>query len=143
MTVVKMIPDGTDIAIYGEPDNINYFVTTDLVAATEDAVENKTASVSKHTRRRFAGDSSPINVDAHSRNYLFDPGRRNGSALPGQPFILDDGTERRQFHFTGSGMDLHAHLVGEAAMDLTFISPSAAYDIAAAADGQAVKAKAR
>ena len=132
-----MIPADSNIAIYGEPDNINYFVTTDLVAATEDSIENKQASVSKHTRRRFAGDSSPINVDAHTRDYLFDPGRRNGSALPGQPFILDDGTERRQFHFTGSVMDLHAYLVGEAAMDLSLFSPSARYEIAAAADTQA------
>ena len=138
-----MIPDGTDIAIYGEPDNINYFVTTDLAAATEDSVENKEASVSSHTRRRHVNDDSPSNVSSHTREYLFDPGRRNGGAVPGQIFILDDGTERRQFHFTGSVMDLHAYLVGEAAMDLTFISPSAAYDIAAAADGQAVKAKAR
>jgi len=141
MTVVKMIPDGTDIAIYGEPDNINYFVTTDLAAATEDSVENRQAEVKAHTRRRFVGDSSPSNVDKHDRDYLFDPGRRNGSAVPGQIFILDDGTERRQFHFTGTVMDLHAYLVGEAAMDLSLISPSARYEIAAAADDQAAKVR--
>lgn len=141
MSIVKMIPDGTNIAIYGEPDNINYFVTTDLAAATEDSVENKTSTVSSHTRRKFATDDSPSNVSSHSREFLFDPGRRNGGAVPGQIFILDDGTERRQFHFTGSVMDLHAYLVGEAAMDLTFISPSAAYDISAAAAEQAGKAR--
>lgn len=141
MTVVKMIPDGTDIAIYGEPDNINYFVTTDLAAATEGSVENRQSEVKKSSRRRFAGDTSPINVDPHTRDYLFDPGRRNGSAVPGQIFILDDGTERRQFHFTGTVMDLHAYLVGEAAMDLSLISPSARYEISAAAAEQAGKAR--
>ena len=136
MTAVKMVPAGTDIAIYGEPDNINYFVNTDLVAASVDAVENKEATVKSHTRRKYKGDDSPSNVSSHSREFLYDPGRRNGGALPGQIFILDDGTERRQFHFTGTVMDLHAYLVGEAAMDLTFISPSASYEIAAAADDQ-------
>ena len=135
-----MIPDGTDIAIYGEPDNINYFVTTDLAAASEDSVVDKESTVKSHTRRKYATDSSPSNVSQHSREFMFDPGRRNGGALPGKPFILDDGTERRQFHFTGTVKALHAYLVGEAAMDLTLFSPSAAYSIAAASqDGFATK----
>lgn len=137
MTAVKMIPADANIAIYGEPANINYFVKTDLVAASEDSVENKTSTVSSHTRRRFVGDDSPSNVSSHSREYLFDPGRRNGGALPGQIFVLDDGTERRQFHFTGDVIDLHSYLVGEASMDLTLVSPSASYDIAKAADAAA------
>jgi len=132
MTSVKMIPDGRDIAIYGEPANINYFVKTDLEPASEGSVENKDSTVSSHTRRRFATDTSPSNVSSHSREYLFDPGRRNGGAIPGQIFVLDDGTERRQFHFTGRVMDLHAYLVAEASMDLTLVSPSASYDITAA-----------
>ena len=136
MTAQKMVPAGTDIAIYGEPANINYFVETDLVPASKDSVENKTSTVKTHTRRKYATDSSPSNVSGGSREYLYDPGRRNGGAVPGRPFILDDGTERRQFHFTGSVMDLHAYLVGEASMDLTFFSPSAAYDIAKAAGGE-------
>ena len=130
-----MIPDGTDIAIYGEPDNINYFVTTDLAAASEGSVVDKDSTVKAHTRRKFATDDSPSNVSQHSREFMFDPGRRNGGAVPGKIFILDDGTERRQFHFTGTVKDLHAYLVGEAAMDLTLFSPSAAYSIAAADDG--------
>ena len=134
MTTVKMIPDGHDIAIFGEPDNLNYFVNTDLAAASEDSVENKTSTVSSHTRRRYVGDDAPSNVSSHSREYLFDPGRRNGGGLPGQIFILDDGTERRQFHFTGNVMDLHAYMVAEAAMDLTLISPSASYAITEAGD---------
>lgn len=134
MTTVKMIPASHDIAIYGEPDNINYFVKTDLVAASEDSVENKTSKVKRHTRRRYVGDDAPINIPEHDREYLFDPGRRNGGGLPGQIFILDDGTERRQFHFTGNVMDLHAYMVAEAAMDLTLISPSASYNITEAGD---------
>ena len=137
MTTVKMIPDGKNIAIYGEPANINYFVKTDLAAASLDSVENKTSTVSSHTRRRYVGDASPSNVSSHSREFLYDPGRRNGGALPGQIFILDDKTERRQFHFTGDVMDLHSYFVGEAAMALTLVSPSGSYEIAKAADAEA------
>ena len=135
MAIQKMIPDGTDIAIFGEPANINYFVNTDLTPASAGSVVNKSSTVSASTRRRYAGDSNPSNVKSHSREYLYDPGRRNGGATPGKPFILDDGTERRQFTFTGNFVDLHAYFVGEAAMALTLYSPSAAYSIAKAEGG--------
>lgn len=132
MTIVKMIPEGTDIAIYGEPANINYFVSTDLEPATAGAVVNRESTVSSFKRRRFVGDDEPVTVSSFDREYMFDPGRRNGGGTPGRPFILDDGTERRQFSFTGTVADLHAYLVGDAAMAFTLFSPSASYEIAAA-----------
>ncbi len=131
-----MIPDGSNIAIYGEVDNINYFVNTDLEAASAGAVVDKSSTVSSFKRRRFAGDTEPVTVSSHTREWMYDPGRRNGGGLPGKPFVLDDGTERRQFSFTGDVKDLHSYLVGDASMDLTFFSPSGIYTIAAAsADG--------
>ena len=135
MAAQKMVPAGKDIAIYGQPENINYFVTTPLVPVSETSAVDKTSTVSAHTRRRYAGDTTPVNVSGSSREFLFDPGRRNGSAVPGNPFILDDGTEKRQFHYTGTLMDLHAYIKGEAAMDLILYSQSAAYDIAKASGG--------
>ena len=129
MASQKMVPAGTDIAIYGEPANINYFVDTDLVPVSEGAVVDKTTDVSAHTRRRYADDSNPVNVSGSTREFIYDPGRRNGTAVPGNPFILDDGIEKRSFHYTGTVMDLHAYLVGEASMDLVLYSQSAAYDI--------------
>ncbi len=136
MSIVKMIPDGSNIAIYGEVDNINYFVNTDLEAASAGAVVDKSSTVSSFKRRRFAGDTEPVTVSSHTREWMYDPGRRNGGGLPGKPFVLDDGTERRQFSFTGDVKDLHSYLVGDASMDLTFFSPSGIYTIAAAsADG--------
>ena len=136
MTYSKMIPTDSNIAIYGEPANINYFVTTDLEPASEGAVVDKSSSVKTFKRRRFVGDDEPVSVVAHTREYMFDPGRRNGGGTPGKPFILDDGTERRQFSFTGTVKDLHAYIVGEAAMDLTLFSPSASYTITAAAEAE-------
>jgi len=135
MTIQKMTPADSNISIYGEPANINYFVNTDLTPDSEDGAQNRTSNVRAHTRRQYVGDSTEINVSASERTYLFDPGRRNGRAVPGNPFILDDGTERRQFHYTGNFVDLHAYMVGQASMDLTLYSQSAAYSIAEAAEG--------
>lgn len=133
MAIQKHVYDvATGSAIYGETANINYFLKTDLAPASAAGAQNKTANVSAFTRRRYPGDPTPANVSASTREFLYDPGRRNGSATPGQPFILDDGLEKRSFTFTGSFTDLHAFLVGDAAMDLKCYSPSARYDIAAA-----------
>ena len=49
--------------------------------------------------------------------------------------ILDDGTERRQFTYTGPWMDVHSWLVGDAKAALKAYSESARYDIAAATQG--------
>ena len=78
---------------------------------------------------------TPANVSASTREYLYDPGRRNGAATPGSPFILDDGVEKRSFTYTGSFMDLHAFITSDAAMDLALYSPSARYDIVAIGGG--------
>ena len=127
-------PSGAN-TIIGDVANINYFLNTPLTPDSETGVVNKTATVKAHTRRRFASDSSPVNVSGGTREYLYDPGRRNGSAIPGNPFILADGTETRSFMYTGDFVDLHAFFVGGAAMDLTLYSQSAAYSIVAAEAG--------
>ena len=135
MAAQKMtIPDG-DVTIIGEPANINYFLNTALVPDSEANTENRQSAVKAHTRRQYVGDPTAINVSQSNRTWLYDPGRRNGAAIPGNPFILDDGTEKRQFHYTGNFIDLHAFMVGEAKMALTLYSQSAAYSIAAAVQG--------
>ena len=128
--MAKMTVPGDLNAIYGEPANINYFITTPLVPDSVDGVVNRQSTVKAHTRRRYATDDTPVNVSGSEREWLFDPGRRNGSAIPGNPFILDDGIEKRAFHYTGTFMNLHAFFVGEAKMDFTLYSQSAAYEIA-------------
>ena len=125
---------GSNAAIYGETANINYFVKTALEADSAGAVVNKQATVKAFTRRQYPGDSTPINVSSHEREFMVDPGRRNGAATPGKEMILDDGTERRAFTYTGPWMDVHAWLVGDAAMALKAYSESARYDIAASGD---------
>jgi len=131
----KMTTPGGANTIIGEPENINYFIKNALTPDSASSVVNKTSTVKAHTRRNYWNDDTPSNVSGGSREYLYDPGRRNGSAVPGNPFILDDGTEKRQFHYTGDFVDLHAFFVGEASKDLVLYSQSAAYEITVAQEG--------
>jgi hypothetical protein len=129
MAIQKHVYDAEGNAIYAETANINYFLKTELVPAGEGTIVNKTTNVSAFTRRRYPGDPAPSNVSASTREFLYDPGRRNGSATPGNPFILDDGVEKRSFTYTGPFLDLHAFILSDASMDLTLYSQSATYDI--------------
>ena len=135
MALTKHVFDAEGNAIYGETANINYFLKTPLAPAGQGTVVNKQSSVKAFTRRRYPGDASPSNVSATTREYLYDPGRRNGSATPGNQFILDDGVENRSFTFTGPFLDLHAFITSDASKDLTLYSPSASYVIAATSNG--------
>ena len=141
MTLQKHTLPNQKAAIYGETDNINYFLKTALEADSVGEVVNVSQTVKSHTRRRYVGDSTPSNVPTHTRVVLFDPGRKNGAATPGKNMLLDDGTERRAFTYIGPWIEIHAFLVGEAKMDLAAYSESARYDIKAAGEAALVKAR--
>ena len=113
MTIERFSPLGFFLDIYAEPDNLNYFLTTPLSPASTGAIVNKTSTVKASTRRQYVGDPTPVNVSSHSRTFMYDPGRKVGNALPGEPFILDDFTEKRQMTFAGNVVDLHAFLMSE------------------------------
>ena len=129
MTVQKFAPDGFELTIYAETANINYFLTTPLVPASVGAVVNKTATVKASTRRQYVGDPTPVNVSGGERVYMVDPGRKVGNALPGEPFILDDGTEKRQFTFAGNVVDLHAFLTSDVKEETKLYTTGARYVI--------------
>ena len=141
--MARFSPDGKDITIVGNLTNLNYYIKTDAVEDAAGSVTNETQSVKSFTRRRFAGDSEPVNVSGHSRTVLRDPGRRNGAAEPGKPFILDDGVERRKFRYIGDLVALHAYLTGDSSMAFVLYSPSASYLIPDSTDdeGQFVATK--
>ena len=139
MSIEKHSFPDANFAIWAETDNINYFVKSDLVPDSQGGVTNVQQNVKAHTRRQYVGDTTLSNVGAHSRTTLVDPGRKSGSAIPGKPFILTDGTETRQFRYTGSFTELHAYLVGDAAMDLELFSPTGTrYMISAAGPAEAL-----
>jgi hypothetical protein len=129
MTVQKFSPEGFDLDIYAEEANLNYFLTTPITPASEGAVVSKTADVKAHTRRQYVGDPTPINVSGGPRVYMYDPGRKVGNALPGQPFILDDGTEKRQMTFAGNVVDLHAFLLSDVKEETKLYTTGARYVI--------------
>jgi hypothetical protein len=117
-----------ELYIWAETANINYFLKTPLQPAANAGASNKQASVSAHARRQYPGDTTPVNVSASLREFLVDPGARNGTALPGKPFVLvgDYGLpneERRQFTYQGRFVDLHAFLGAQAKMELRLYSP--------------------
>lgn len=129
MTVQKFAPAGFQLEIYAEPENLNYFLNTTITPASEGAVVNKTSTVKASTRRQYVGDATPINVSVHSRTFMYDPGRKVGNALPGEPFILDDGTEKRQMTFAGNVVDLHAFLVSDVKEETKLYTTGARYVI--------------
>lgn len=129
MTVQKFAPEGFELAIYAEEANLNYFLNTPISPVSEGAVVNKTADVKAHTRRQYVGDPTPINVSGGPRVYMFDPGRKVGNALPGEPFILDDGVEKRQMTFAGNVIDLHAFLVSDVKAETKLYTTGARYVI--------------
>ena len=112
-TIQKCTPTGQDFSIWCITDNFNYFVKTDITPDSADSVVNKQTQVKAHTRRRYVGDPAPSNVSQATREFMVDPGRKVGNALPGISFILDDGTEKRQFTTDADVVDLHAYLLVE------------------------------
>jgi hypothetical protein len=129
MTIQKLSPEGFELDIWAEPANINYFLNTDLVPAAVSGVVNTQSTVKSFTRRQYPGDPTTINVSGHTRTYMVDPGRKVGNALPGSPFILDDGTEKRQFTFAGNVIDLHAFLVSDVKEETKLYTTGARYVI--------------
>jgi len=132
MTKAKHSIAGKNLAIIGETANINYFVKTELVPDSQTGVVNKSATKKQHSRRKYVGDPAPITVSSHPVEFMYDPGRIDLQTLPGKSFILDDGTEKRQFTFVGDVMDLHSWIVGDAKMDLKLYTTGAPYQITAA-----------
>ena len=117
-------------AIYAETANLNYFLSSNLEPDVSDGVTNQQSTVSSYTRRLFPGDISGPTVTSHSRTYLVDPGRKNGSATPGQEMLLDDGTEKRAFTYTGPWIEVHSFLTTALKPGTTkCYSASARYDI--------------
>ena len=133
--IQKCTPDGAAFSIYCIPDNFNYFVKTDLTPDSAEGIVNKTSIVKAHSRRQYAGDIIKINVQEHPREFMYDPGRKVGSALPGFSFILDDGTEKRQFTLDGDVMDLHAYLQGDLKAETKLYTQGARYTITPTQDG--------
>ena len=132
MAIEKHTLGETSAAIWAETANLNYFLKTELTPDTVGGVENRTKNIPKRTVRRYVGDPNPYEIRALTGvRYIYDPGRRNGGATPGQEMILADDIEKRSMTYVGSFIDVHAYFVGNAKMDLTLYSAGASYSIKA------------
>lgn len=143
MTIEKhSIPDST-AAIWGETVNLNWFLKTELAPDTVGGVETRTKSVPARSVRRYKGDPTPYEIKAQPAvRYLYDPGRKNGGATPGQELILVANGEKRSFTYVGSFVDVHAYLMGDVQYDTTVYSAGAGYELKATG-GEALAAKVR
>ena len=129
-----VIPD-LDWNIYGHPANFAYFVKTPLVAAQDGAREMKSGSRKAHNRRAYTKAQTTSSVAGHVRDWIYDPGRKVGNAIPGWAFVLDDGTERRQFTTTGDVQNLVLYLQDEVKKVTQLHTQGARYTISPAAEG--------
>jgi hypothetical protein len=125
------VPGGNPCTIYGEAANINYFLANELDPDQVSGPTNESVSVGAATRRQYPGDTTTVNVSGSTREFLKDPSRRSGSALPGKSFVLAERTangigEKRQFTFKGRILDLHSFLRAEAGKDMFFFSNTGA-----------------
>ena len=121
--------------IYGIAANINHFLTTPLTAFTAGDRQYQQVPRKAHTRRQYVGDSTPSSVSATTYAMLDDPGRKTGNSIPGWSFILDDGTEKRQFTTTADVVTLVAWLEDNVKAATRLYTQGARYDLAAPAQG--------
>ena len=124
MAIQKHTLPDSNSAIWAETDNLNYFSSLSIAPDSSTGVTNEQAQVAGHNRRQYPGDTSLAEVDSHPRVFMKDPGRKSGNAVPGRPFVISDGTEKRQMRYTGRFMDVHAFFVGNVTVDTTLWSPT-------------------
>jgi hypothetical protein len=125
------VPAGQPLTIFAETDNINYFINGDLEPDALAGVTNGQVSVGGGSRRQYPGDATTISVAGSTREFIKDPSRSSGTALPGKSFILKEINEEgegelRQFTYQGRLIDLHAFLSAEAAFEMYLYSNSGA-----------------
>jgi len=123
------VAGGGDVIVYAETADLSFCVGTPLTADTTDGPTNSAAQVAGSTRRQYPGDNTTISVSAATREFLVDPSRKSGNALPGRNFALKErggAGEFRSFTFKGRMMDLHAFLSGEVSKDVFLYGSSGA-----------------
>ena len=134
---------GSELTVWTiAPENLNYFIDvagsglesqdSDSVVVAQSQSKGGNASV-----MRYPGDPAPYTRANSAKTIMKNRNVRHGNALPGRRFILDDGTERRQFTYQGNLASLHALLVGNLKMDVMFTHYNGSTEriTAAAGDG--------
>ena len=140
--------DKATVVVYGRTENWNFFVKTDAedeLQECKSGLIKSSKAVKEHTRRKFVGDTNPVNVGSQSdgRKILTGVTRSSGNALPGRTVILatdpetwDGGDEKRQFQYVGNFKDLFMHLQEDAEKDIIIYNNTGTrYRVCAAEEG--------
>ena len=132
---------------YGRCANFNFFMTTEVEdewLKNSAGVTKQTAKVKEHSRRRFPGDPSPINVkeQPEGRQILYKANKRSGAALPGYTIVLatnpdtyDGPPERRSFQVDGDWKEVIKYIESDAKIDVVVSTGRGASSVCKAAGG--------
>ena len=128
-------PEGSELAIWTiAPENLNYFIDVagsglEPVTSADVVVTKSNTKGGSSSVKRFPGDNEPFNRKNVAKTIMKNRDVRHGNALPGRRFVLDDGTQRRQFTYQGELASLHALLVGNLKMDVKFTNYNGAWEV--------------
>ena len=128
MSYEKIWIDATNgLKIWDKYGNLDFFCDTSGLTEASASVVNKQANVKGSSVHYYMNSAATYTRGATSKQYIVDPGRRKGNAIPGKPFVLVadaglPGEETRQFTYEGAFMDLHAFIVGSAKMMVDLFS---------------------
>jgi hypothetical protein len=125
-TNIFVIPDTGTVKggeLYDKFGNLSYFADVDGLEDKTTTGQDLAVSVSAHSTNSFMGDPAPSSVRAHTR-YLSTGLRRSKGGYPGYPVTLSDGTETRDFSYTGTMSGLVAWLKTTAKVDINLFGPT-------------------
>ena len=123
------IEAASGLTIWDKYGNLEYFCDTTGLTEASSSVTNKQANVKASSVHYYMNSETTYTRAATTKQFIHDPGRRKGNAIPGKPFVLvaDAGLpseEKRQFTFEGAFLDLHAFVTGSAKMTVDLFSDS-------------------
>ena len=133
------------VTYYGRTENFNYFVKTPVEdeVGCAPGVTKQSGAVKDYKRRRYPGDTSPVNIPAipEGRQYLYKANKRSGNALPGRtitfatnPETWDGGDEKRSFQYVGDWKEIIKYLESDASKDIIVTNHTGARVLVCAAD---------
>jgi hypothetical protein len=112
--------DSKQVRVWAVEANFAHFVTATPDQDSVPVVRSWVVGDSKI--RRYPGDPSAFTRKGYTATRSLPVTR--GRAIPGKPFVLDDGTEVRQFSFVGSLSRLISWLNTKVKADCMLYSPA-------------------
>ena len=125
-TNIYVIPDQGNMKggdLYDKFGNLTYFADVSALDDKTRTGADLSISVSAHSSSSFMGDPAPSSVSAHTR-YVSTGLRRSKGGYPGVAITLSDGTETRDFSYTGTMSGLVAWLKTTAKVEISLFGPT-------------------